>query len=235
MEYPREFVEALLGLSQVGVTDANLDDLLRSVADLATAQLAGCDMAGVTLVGPSGPTTAVFTDPTAPEIDIAQYRTGHGPCMDAYRDGNILRIDDSARDERWPEFCASARAHGVRSTLSLPLSTRDEVIGALNLYSFQVQMFNDNEQVVAVFVAQAAATLANAQAYWAVRTLGDQLQDALASRAAIEQAKGIVMRERACNADDAFAVLARESQNSNRKVRDLAVETVAGAVAGTRP
>jgi GAF domain-containing protein len=235
VEYPREFVEALLALSQVSVADAQLEDLLRGVTDLASAQLGGCDMAGVTLVGAEGPTTAVFTDPAAPEIDAAQYRTGHGPCMDAFREGTILRIDDTEHEERWPEFTASAREHGVRSTLSLPLSTREQIVGALNLYSYQVETFNDNEQVVAVFVAQAAATLANAQAYWAVRTLSDQLQDALVSRAVIEQAKGIVMRERACDADEAFALLARESQNSNRKVRDLAAAMVAEAIAGDRP
>ncbi len=66
-------------------------------------------MAGVTLVRGEKPTTAVFTEEEAPEIDRAQYDTGRGPCVAAYRTGEILRIDDTLDDARWPEFAALRR------------------------------------------------------------------------------------------------------------------------------
>ena len=108
---------------------------MQRIADLAVEQLDGCDMAGVTLVHDDEGTTAVFTDEEAPEIDRAQYETGHGPCLDAYRTGTILRIDETLDDDRWPAFTEAASDHGVRSTLSLPLRVDDGIIGALNLYS----------------------------------------------------------------------------------------------------
>lgn len=43
-----------------------------------------------------------------------------GPCLEAYRRQEILRIDSTACDQRWPEF-ASAAAAGVGSTLSIPV------------------------------------------------------------------------------------------------------------------
>jgi AmiR/NasT family two-component response regulator len=52
---------------------------------------------------------------------------------------------------------------------------------------------------------------------------------AMESRAVIEQAKGIIMGERRCTADDAFALLTKVSQDSNRKVRDVAAALVARA------
>ena len=58
------------------------------------------------------------------------------------------------------------------------------------------------------------------------------MQQAMASRAVIEQAKGILMRDRSCSADEAFAVLVRLSQESHLKVRDVAqriVDDVSGA------
>jgi AmiR/NasT family two-component response regulator len=55
------------------------------------------------------------------------------------------------------------------------------------------------------------------------------------SRAVIEQAKGIIMVERRCPADEAFAMLTKISQNSNRKVRDVAAALVARAAAPSRP
>ena len=43
------------------------------------------------------------------------------------------------------------------------------------------------------FSTRAAYLLLNHQAYWDARSLGENLQQAMSSRAQIEQAKGIVM------------------------------------------
>ncbi len=231
MDYPNEFVEQLLGLSRSLVEDESIDPVLQKVADLAVAQLDGCDLAGVTLVRDGATITAVFTDPEAPEIDAAQYESGRGPCLDAYRDGSILRIDDATSETRWPEFTEMAVRHGVRSTLSLPLRTDNGTIGALNLYSFTPRAFEDNEQMATVFVAHAAAALSNSQAYWSARVLSEQLQEAMSSRAVIEQAKGVLMRDRRCSADEAFEVLKKMSQDTNRKLRDVATSIVADVTA----
>src|SRR3954470_21596463 len=83
MDYPREFVEALVTLSGGLPADRGLEDTLARVAELATQQIAGCDFAGCTLVRDGKATTAVFTDPLSPEIDSAQYASGRGPCLDA--------------------------------------------------------------------------------------------------------------------------------------------------------
>ena len=79
MDYPAEFVEQLVSLSRGVDDDATV--ALQRIADLAVAQLDGCDMAGVTLVHGEQGTTAVFTDEEAPEIGGA-CGTGHGPCLD---------------------------------------------------------------------------------------------------------------------------------------------------------
>jgi GAF domain-containing protein len=233
VEYPREFVEVLLGLSRTSFVDEPFDDLLQRVADRATEQIAGCDMAGVTLVGDGGPVTAVFTDPVAPEIDTAQYRTGRRPCLDAYHNGTILRIDDTAHDLRWPELAALAATNGIRSTLSLPLRAGDESLGALNLYSRVPDNFADTEQIAAVFVAHAAAALANSQAFWAAHVVSEQLREALVSRAVIEQAKGMLMARHRCDSDAAFQLIRRESQDTNTKVREVASGIVATVGAGS--
>ncbi|WP_241257707.1 MULTISPECIES: ANTAR domain-containing protein [Nocardiaceae] len=52
------------------------------------------------------------------------------------------------------------------------------------------------------------------------------LQDALARRARIEQAKGILMAVHRITADEAFALLVERSQRANRKVHDIAMEFV---------
>lgn len=230
MDYPAAFVEELLGLSHLKVNDSGIQPMLVRVADLATRELEGCDMAGVTLVRDGRPVTAVFTHPTAPEIDAAQYESGHGPCLDAYRDGKIFRITDAVTDNRWPEFSRTALAYGIHSALALPLRSEDATIGALNLYSRQPDAFAEDDQITAVFAAHAAAVLATSQAFWAAHALSEQLQTAIQTRAIIEQAKGILMRDHGCDADAAFELLKQESQHTNRKLHQVATTIVEAAI-----
>lgn len=62
-----------------------------------------------------------------------------------------------------------------------------------------------------------------------LRTEVEGLREAMASRAIIEQAKGIVMASARCDADHAFELLVQQSQHENRKLRDVAAEVVAHA------
>jgi AmiR/NasT family two-component response regulator len=63
-------------------------------------------------------------------------------------------------------------------------------------------------------------------AYKSTARLAAGLAEAMRYRAAIEQAKGILMSERKVSADEAFQLLVAMSQNSNVKVRDVAVRLV---------
>jgi AmiR/NasT family two-component response regulator len=58
----------------------------------------------------------------------------------------------------------------------------------------------------------------------------DGLQEAMKTRAYIEQAKGILMAARGLSADDAFATLNEQSQNTNVKVVTIAQRLI-GSVA----
>jgi len=52
----------------------------------------------------------------------------------------------------------------------------------------------------------------------------DGVLDAQEHRAVIERAKGVIMSTMHCSPDAAFAVLVAQSQNENRKLRDVAAE-----------
>jgi AmiR/NasT family two-component response regulator len=68
--------------------------------------------------------------------------------------------------------------------------------------------------------------MANAYLYNAKTTLANHMELAMRSRAVIEQAKGIIMGDRRCSADEAFAILTKLSQDTNHKLRDVAVALV---------
>jgi len=216
-------------LSGVIYSAEQLQQTLQRVADVAVAELPCCDMAGITLIHGGIPETTVFTHVEAVEIDRTQYETGVGPCLDAYRKSETFVITDIDTERRWPPFTKTAAAHGVRSTLSLPLRVGADSIGALNLYSRSVNGFEVDDAVAGVFAAQAAVLLENARAYWAAHTLSEQLEEALKSRAVIEQAKGILIARHGYTDEEAFQHLSRESQETNTKLRDIAQRTVTTA------
>jgi hypothetical protein len=67
-----------------------------------------------------------------------------------------------------------------------------------------------------------------------LRTELAQLRNAMASRAAIEQAKGILMLLTTCGNDAAFELLAHISSHTHRKVRDVALAITESAAGHAR-
>jgi AmiR/NasT family two-component response regulator len=115
----------------------------------------------------------------------------------------------------------------------VPLPIQDKYIGALNIYSGEPDAFGDDDVAAGqTIAAYAAVAVHNAQTFTKAGELARDLTKAMESRAVIEQAKGIIMHERRCTADEAFALLSRVSQEANIKLRDIAAEMVARA---TRP
>jgi GAF domain-containing protein len=184
----------------------------------------------VTLIRGEEPFTAAYTGELALAADELQYERGYGPCVDAGRGGTVLRIDDMREETRWPEYAEKVSTRGVLSSLSVPLPIQDEYIGALNIYSAKARSFPDEHIPAAETIASyAAVAVRNAHAFTRAADLARNLTEAMASRAAIEQAKGIIMHEQRCSADQAFAILTHVSQQANIKIRDIATQMVSQA------
>ena len=183
------------------------------------------DAVGVTLLDDRGrPTVPVSTDEVAAAVDVVQHDAGTGPCLDAARSATLLPVDDTrAVPGRWRAFGEVAARVGVLSALAVPLTTHRGTLGALGLYAGAPGAFDPPTCEEARRLAgTAAVVLANARAYWATSEHASGLEQAMASRAVIEQAKGKIMAIRGCGPTEAFAILARASQRENVKVRDLA-------------
>ena len=115
--------------------------------------------------------------------------------------------------------------------MSFPLVADKLSVGAMNLYAHTERAFGETDRSNGeLFASQAAIVLANAQAYWDAHQLSVGLSEAMAHRAVIEQAKGILMGAQAIDADAAFGMLVGASQRENLKLRDVAQRIVTNAV-----
>lgn len=145
-----------------------------------------------------------------------------------------MLVPDMSAESRWPEWASRAHEAGAASSLSIGLPIQEATVGALNIYGAAAEVFNDQVELAQTLAGYAAIALANVHLYESTATLAQQMQEAMQSRAVIEQAKGIIMGQRRCSAEEAFAILAQVSQDSNRKLREVAESLVDRAVHGGR-
>ncbi|AMY20460.1 MULTISPECIES: GAF and ANTAR domain-containing protein [Nocardiaceae] len=104
----------------------------------ACARLTEVDGAAVALLGTSRNVRQLVyaTDPRSLRLDELQFTVGEGPCVDAQRNDEPVRIDDITGPEaalRWPMFSHGAEELGVRGLFAYPLGT-DVPFGALEMH-----------------------------------------------------------------------------------------------------
>jgi GAF domain-containing protein len=222
-------------LRLIKVGEADLDGAANHVVHLAKHLLPGAAEVSVTLLRGADALTVASTGALALTLDAWQYDSGDGPCLDAAASAATVHAHDLSSESRWPRWVQRAAGMPARSVLSIGLAVHETVAGALNVYALQPGAFDDDEVVLAqTFARYAAVTLANAHLYDAQAALAQHMQAAMKSRAVIEQAKGIIMGDRRCTPDEAFTILTKLSQDTNRKLRDVAAILVAEARGQTR-
>lgn len=232
MARSQEYLASIGDLTGLLSLEEGTDRALQRVTNLASTVVAAADGVGITLVSWGAPgsipsmRTAAYSDPWVDAIDVDQYETGEGPCIDAILMKDVVHLR-AMDDSRYPKFSARATAGGLGSVLAVPLAVEDRALGALNLYARKVDAFDPLAEAVArSFAAQAAVALVNIELYEGARKLSDQLGEAMESRAAIEQAKGILMGREHCSADLAFGHLKVMSQEQNIKLSQIAMNII---------
>jgi GAF domain-containing protein len=230
-DQPIRSTDAFDELGRVRFTETDFTTVLAKVADLAKRTVPGADDVSITLVGAGGAHTAVFTGHRAVTVDEWQYQQGHGPCLAAAAANITVSVADMAGDGRWPDWADRAIEAGVHSSLSIGLPLHESVSGAFNLYATKPHAFDEDAVILAeTFAGYGAVAMANAHLYDSGATLADFTQAALDGRAVVEQAKGIIMAERRCSAEESFAVLAYVAEDTDRTLPDVAAALVASAV-----
>lgn len=211
-----------------------VDELLGSVLAVGLAVVPALDAASVSLAAPAGwYETAASTHESVVGIDQVQYRSG-GPCVEAISTGHEVR--QRLPVERWAQFSEAAEASGFAAAWSIPVMARTAPTGALNLYFKASDPWTQPaSQVAATLASQASVVMANAVALSNVEQLNSTLRRALETRTVIGQAQGVLMARQHVTGDDAFDILRRASQRTNRKLRDIAAEIVAGVVTRESP
>jgi GAF domain-containing protein len=225
-------VETFVGLADTLVDDYDIIDFMQTLAERCV-ELLDVSAAGIMLADSKGKLRhAACSSEQMRLVEFFELQVEEGPCFDAYRDGAPV-LSDSPEDAetRWPRFAPHARESGFVTVSAVPLRLRAEVIGALNLFSSRPGALNADD----VGVAQAMADIATigilqARVIEDRNVFSSQLELALESRVAIEQAKGIVAEHNQISVDTAFELIRRYTRDHNRLLSETARQLIDGTL-----
>jgi GAF domain-containing protein len=213
--------EQLSALARSLEMQADLQATLDTVVRAAVGTVPGAAEASISEVQHRRDVkTLAATGELSRAVDHAQYDFGEGPCLDSLYDHRTVRLSDLNTEQRWPQFVVRARELGVGSMLAVQLFVDGENLGALNLLSRHPHAFDDeSEHVALLFASHAAVAMSGERAR-------SHLRAAVSTREVIGQAQGILMERFKITGEMAFQILMLASQDSNRKLRDIADELV---------
>jgi len=175
--------------------------------------------------------TLAATDALAELLEDLQFTFNEGACMEAARTGNPVLVGDlrhSGEVERWPMFAAAVlERSAVRAVFALPLQWGAVNLGVLDLYRLQPGALDDAQLRDAIAAADAAALM-----MLGLRTDPDHggvdwLDHAVAHRAEIHQAAGMVSVQLDVTVAEALARMRAHAFVHDRLLIDVACDVVA--------
>jgi AmiR/NasT family two-component response regulator len=165
-------------------------------------------------------------------MDLFEVQTSEGPCLDCFRSGEaVINVDLEHAAAAWPVFTPMALQAGFRTVHALPMRWHDQVIGAANIFHATAASIDDRDRHVAqALVDVATIGILQERAVRRGTDLAEQLQRALNSRIAIEQAKGAVAERAGVDMDTAFGWLRTYARSNNMRLAVVAVAIVERAL-----
>lgn len=211
-------------LSDTLVADYDVVDVAQVLVDTSTAVF-DVAAAGLLLEGADGTLDVLASSSEASRlIEVLQINAEAGPCMECFRSGEPVLVPDvAAGPAEWKPFIDRAEELGFRSVHAIPLRHRDTVLGTLNLLGTSRGTLNAPD-------LRAARTLADVTALGILQDRSTresvlvkaQLERALTSRIAIEQAKGFLSHTNAISLDEAFGLLRTYARTNRIRLVDVA-------------
>jgi transcriptional regulator with GAF, ATPase, and Fis domain len=220
----------LVELADTLVDEFDMVDFLTLLARRCV-ELFGVVEAGLMLADPAGNLRYMASSSERAKIlELFELQNEEGPCLDCFRSGEQVvnqRLTDASG--RWPRFSVQAKAAGFVSAHALPLRVRGQVIGAINLFHAEDHQLDAAD----VRLGQAMADIATigilqARTLSHATLLADQLQGALKSRIALEQAKGRLAERAGVDLDEAFSQLRAYSRRHNLGLTSVAAAFLSG-------
>lgn len=230
--------ELAIEIARLGLVRESSDvGTLNRVTQLASRAVTGCAGATTTRWAPPlrwtqseppRPLVSAASHPDLAELVELQLARGNGPIFDAVRTRRPVSCDDTLAETRWPGYAAAMLRRGVRC-FTTTVHEYEQVLITLTVYGVVPGSLDPRQQALAsLLIAQGGAAVSNTRQFDDVHRTAVQLQQAVQTRAVVDQAKGILMHALGCDAERAFDELRRISQTRHVKLTAIAQRIVSG-------
>jgi signal transduction protein with GAF and PtsI domain len=127
-------------------------------------------------------------------------------------------IENVLDDKRYKEK-GLARKEGLVSMVSVPMMVKNRVIGVINCYTVSLYKFTKSDvKLLSTVANQAAVAIENTELIVKTRVIQEELE----IRKKVERAKGILMKERNFDEDQAYNLIRRSSMDKRVPMKDIA-------------
>ncbi|WP_440071392.1 GAF and ANTAR domain-containing protein [Streptosporangium sp. OZ121] len=224
----RRTAQTFVELADTLVVGFDVIDFLQTLAERCV-DLLDVDAAGILLADPRGSLTLVAASTEqARLLELFQLQDEEGPCLDCYHSGQRITCSDlAAHPQQWPRFATAAHQMGFAAVQAFPLRLRDQVLGAMNLFSATTGLPSPQATSVAQALADVATIgITHERTLRQHQLVTEQLQHALNSRIVIEQAKGMLAERGQIPIVEAFALMRAYARNHNRQLSAVARQVI---------
>lgn len=166
----------------------------------------------------------------ASELEVLQAQLDEGPCVDAHASGESVQA--AGMEEclgRWPRFGRALEKAGFASVHASPLRWQGVVIGGMGAFRRSDRPFAPDEQLFAQAFADLASVMIVSTGELSADGLRERLDETLASRIAIEQAKGVLVERRGISMAQAYDQLIDDAEAASRPLAEWAASVVSDA------
>jgi GAF domain-containing protein len=225
----QRLTEVFVELADTLVEEFDLVEFLQTLTERCV-ELADTDAAGLMLDDQRGHLQVVaYTDESARLLELFELQKAEGPCLDCFASGRaIANVDLTDSATRWPVFAEAARGVGFTVSHAFPMRLRQQVVGALNLFTLApVRLSVDHLALVQGLADIATIGLLHERAVRDQVILAEQLQTALHSRIVIEQAKGVLSAQSGTSVGEAFRVMRSHARRTGKQLTAVAEAIVA--------
>lgn len=228
--------QALTATTFVEIVDTLVGDFdvveVLTVLTSRCVELLDAAAAGILLADADGHLRVIGASTEQIELlELFQIQNDQGPCLDCFRTGAVVANTDLESGSPWPQFAAESVSGGFPSVCAVPLRLKDFILGCLNLFMSEAVPLAAGDIALAQALADVASiAIVQDQANRDAAIREGQLQHALDSRIAIEQAKGVIAERSGVGMDEAFSRLRHYSRNTNQGLTDVAAGVVGGTI-----
>jgi hypothetical protein len=194
-------------------------EAVERLAAFGAEAVPGAVRCSVALIGEGGPATITGAGPAAATLDEIEYATSTGPGLESARTRALVTSPNLLAEARWPDLTSAAVQAGAHSVVAVPLDIQRDSVGALSVYADTRDGVTPPVLLTVMAIANQAEVLLGA-----IRR-----RDTLLENAAVDRAAGVLIAQRNCGVDEAYAFVNDTAERLGLDRRTVADRLIAAA------